>query len=1792
MKFVLAFLVVFCGLSFHLFGQSEVNFFLKTASFLTSKREPGATVKLFEGSTLVSTQTSNANGEVTLKLKPGKKYKVEISKTGKVSRFFNIDASKVNDELLQGSSKLEGSCQVSLFDNVPGADFSYVTSNPFTDFYFDGSSPEFQYDQILADKMAKKIEKILKEAESAGKQNDANYNSIIKQADALYTAKKYEEALVQYEAAVKIKATEKYPNDKIIEISGILKAKKAADLAGAQLDGEYKALITSADALFQQKKYNEAIARYNEALGKKQEQYPKDQIVECEYAIEAEKKAAANKEKFNELMKSAEMFYNQKSWMAARDAYKEALKLVKGDPTATAKLADVEAKILGQKADQEKKQKYNDAVAAADALMTQEKWAEAKVKYTEAMSFEPAATYPKEKIKEAEAKLADIAKANALKEQLAKLLVEANTAFNAKQYAASKLKFEEVLKLENTNAEAKSKLAEIEKLLADEKANADKIAKAKQLALEGDALDKTLKFVDAKAKYVESFALVADPTVQAKIKALELKIEAESKKAENKLKFDQAISAGDAAFAAANLEEAKKKYLEAQMLDPISEVPKQKLAAVEKKFQELTAEKEKGQKYTEAYTAGISAMSAKDYNLARDKFKAALAIDGTKTEAKDKLAEVEKIIADNATIVAQKAKYDAAIKAGTDLQNLSKLTEARKKFEEAKLIDPTQTLPDTKIKEIDDILTKAENDKKITQLLSEGSAALNAKQYEAAKLKYQEVLKIDKANSTASDAILKIAKIEADNASAADKKSLFEKLKQEGIAFQSQNKYREAKQKYLEAREIQDDSEVQKAIDWCSKKIAEEENESEKLVAYNKAMDVARALEASKKYDDAIAAYQNALLIKSDATEPKNRIEAIKLLKEENIEKAKVEQEYQAAMKKGDDLVLEKKYTEAIQSYNAALVLKPFEKLPVEKAEAAKKMAESETNDADQAYQKIIDVGLKSISEKNYKKARDLFNRAQTFRPSDPLPKQKIVEIDQLEKAEKLNQELILAYQKKMDEAEALVKSEKYTEAIVAFQNAKKIKSDETLPDQRIAQIQSLVAGKSSADAAKKQLYDEAMNKGNSAAVSGKYQDAISHYQTALTIINNDKAAKDKIDEMRQILDNISKEAASTAELNSMLADADAKFNASLWSDAKSKYDEILKKFPSNSYAHNQSAVCEMKMKSERDADIEKVYRKIIDAADKKFTETKYDKAIELYKRALTQRPEDAYPKQKLAEIEAILNPPIVKAEVVDHSKGQELELKDLGIETDNSILDGQARLQQASNTKKGKISRKMTEKFNTVETSNSGLGVKQHEGTQVVDSLFALVKIDNAAREKASVEKAQENVTAVKMKSEELEVSKIEKGTLQELNTVNQKNQLDAATLSVEQKNSLLKEAATENNEVIKKSNENLGQVTTEKSNTAYNASASNDSSFVRIKQDIEANELDNYQDKLVAEHKVKQASVRQEEVRTEQTAKQVETAAETKAIIENSNQVLTQKESENYKLSQINEEKVYNVNKQIAEQQTTMAERHVDITHAVDAQNAKATVKLAEMNSARTTAAVENTEKIETKRDAKTEVDRKAFNDQYVKGIDNKTVLTQKEIAIENNKTLPSIKAAEVNVEKFNATKQAVIENEAAKSQINNDKIVSNSQTITNTSKEIADNSSNNSKNVENAELIKNAKSELGTEARIQASKSEDKTVANKKIIDDTEKNKAPKVQVGTYEVDLSKYPEGVSQEQFDIPGPDGTLSAIATRRIVVREGKADVYVRTQTVDIITFSKNGAPTTEYVWQKETNDPKLKRHY
>jgi epidermal growth factor receptor substrate 15 len=211
------------------------------------------------------------------------------------------------------------------------------------------------------------------------------------------------------------------------------------------------------------------------------------------------------------------MFYNQKSWKAAKEKYLIAKDLKPTEPHPITRLADIDKKMAAQTAEKEKKQKYDDAIAAADILFTEGKYAEAKIKYNEAIQYESAAQYPVERITLCDEKIAEAIKEQERLAQIQKLLTEGKVIYDQSKWNEAKAKYEAVISLDENNAEAKSKLDEIAIKLAEVADQAAKEAKFNKLVGEGDLAVKATKLDEAKSKYAEALDLKKDQAIQLKL---------------------------------------------------------------------------------------------------------------------------------------------------------------------------------------------------------------------------------------------------------------------------------------------------------------------------------------------------------------------------------------------------------------------------------------------------------------------------------------------------------------------------------------------------------------------------------------------------------------------------------------------------------------------------------------------------------------------------------------------------------------------------------------------------------------------------------------------------------------------------------------------------------------------------------------------------------------------------------------------------------------------------------------------------------------------------------------------------------------------------------------------------------------------------------------------------------------------------------------------------------------------------------------------------------------------------
>src|SRR5690554_4580400 len=184
------------------FGQDKVNLDITILNMETKKKEAGVTATVYDGSKQVASSVTTSKGSVALTVPAGPMYKVVFTKAGKVTRFFNIDSKGIDMELIQGSEMPFVYCEVSLFDDIQGVDFSYVKNNPFTVFKFDGKSANLAFNQSMANKMSTTIDQLLTAAAQQEKNNEVQYQAKMKQGEDLASQNNYQEAIVRFEQAL------------------------------------------------------------------------------------------------------------------------------------------------------------------------------------------------------------------------------------------------------------------------------------------------------------------------------------------------------------------------------------------------------------------------------------------------------------------------------------------------------------------------------------------------------------------------------------------------------------------------------------------------------------------------------------------------------------------------------------------------------------------------------------------------------------------------------------------------------------------------------------------------------------------------------------------------------------------------------------------------------------------------------------------------------------------------------------------------------------------------------------------------------------------------------------------------------------------------------------------------------------------------------------------------------------------------------------------------------------------------------------------------------------------------------------------------------------------------------------------------------------------------------------------------------------------------------------------------------------------------------------------------------
>ncbi len=1033
------------------------------------RNEPGVVISIIQNGNTIATTTTASNGSFSLvkSIDVKSPFKIVISKPQFVSKFIQCDFSKLNGEARQGGNEVNFPLNGSIFANKPGIDFSFLDTEPIMNWTVESSGePELDQGQFKATK--KKIDALLKQVEDQEKNNKKEYQKVMAEANALFNSSKFEEALPKYEQASQLLPREEEPIDKIDAIEKILLQRKKDALAAEQANAAYNNKIKEADALRDQKQYDQAIAKYQEAQSlSASSTYPGQQI----NIINGLKKDQANEQKFKELVAQADGFFKQKSWKAAQEKYALAKKIHVDDAYVNEQLAKIQTELDKASGEKAKKEKYDQAIIAADAARDQKQYELAVTKYKEALALESASTYAAAELKKAQAAF-DAEKAAAEKlAKVQKLLSEGAVLVTSKKYLEAKAKYNEVIGLDNQNAEAIQKLADI-KALEDEAKNASvQEQKFNKFVADGTAAEKVNNLTEAQTNYEAALDLKKDPSVQAKLDGVKKKIQEQSAAAEKAKLYQAAMDQANALAADKKYIEAKAAYQKASNIDQSQELPK------------------------------------------------------------TKIREIDDFIAKQDAEMAKAAQFNQLLSDGQNLRNAKKYTEAREKYVQAQALDKVSSIPAERIKEIDDLIAKDKADAakkvQIEKWLVEGNDLLAKNDLTNAKSTFLKVLAEDPENKIAIEKRDLIDQKLAAQQGEAEKKKQFEKIKKEGFDLAKEGKNEQAKSKLEEAKNYGSDAELIAKIDELTKLIQAEQMKKGLDEQYQSVMQEAQNLEQAQKLQDAIAKYKAASQLKPDKTEPTQKIAELQKRLNDNNKQADIDRRYQAFMAKGDEYMAKQEYVKAIQEYNAANAEKPSEKEPIDKANEAERLSKSMNQEADILFERMVQAAQKSLDEGDIEKAIERAENAKKTRPSDPRPQEILNQIEYLQKSNKI-------YQTFMKEGADLEKSKKYSEAMRAYQNALGAKSKDQLALDKISEMQQLIDKESNASLSalqKQKRYGELVQLADKEFKDGTLPVAKAKYENILMEFPGDGYANDQINKIESLLNPVVQEVGPLQDL-------------------------------------------------------------------------------------------------------------------------------------------------------------------------------------------------------------------------------------------------------------------------------------------------------------------------------------------------------------------------------------------------------------------------------------------------------------------------------------------------------------------------------------------------------------------------------------------------------------------------------------------------------------------------------------
>ena len=519
----------------------------------------------------------------------------------------------------------------------------------------------------------KKLEETVKKIQEDGARQEVFY-AHLDTGDQFYNQQKYEEALAEYEAALKVFPEDKYVGGQAAAVRAILKERQDKQDA-------FDTAMSQGESLLAEDNFDAAIMQFETAI----EIFPNDKLPKEKLAEAKQKKQLYNEKvtRFDNLMEEARQFGLRKNYDAAIGKLDQALELFPNDMEANAKRNEYQtAKGISDQ--------YNGIIAVADQLYENKAYKEAKVQYQSALAVVNGDAYATDMIARLDPLIAEQdaeeAARIAAEQEAARLAAEAEAARIAAEQEAARLAAEAEAARLAAEAEAARIAAEQEaaRIAAEQEAARLAAEEAARIAAEEEAARLAAEAEAARIAAEEEAAR------QAALAAAE---------AERQATIKSMLDAADALFNQQEYANAKVKYQEVVAFDAGNATATAKIQEIDGIFAQMAAELEAN--FNNAMSAGNNAMIAENFVEAITQYQQALAYKPADPTATAQLAVAEK--AENDRVAALRSQYNKFISEGDanfKTNTFDKAIEAYTKADELGL----ETYPSEMIARIGEII--------------------------------------------------------------------------------------------------------------------------------------------------------------------------------------------------------------------------------------------------------------------------------------------------------------------------------------------------------------------------------------------------------------------------------------------------------------------------------------------------------------------------------------------------------------------------------------------------------------------------------------------------------------------------------------------------------------------------------------------------------------------------------------------------------------------------------------------------------------------------------------------------------------------------------------------------------------------------------------------------------------------------------------------------------------------------------------------------------------------------------